>query len=307
VDSGASRATCPPTHAPGHAVHVPKHKLDIRAANGAEIKHYGEKHVTYTMPDAVGVPAHAHAVGYQVADVTHPIMGVAEANDRGHSILFSPAGSFVVPMALTLPEGTPNIPLQRHQNLFWMKAKANTSGAADTGDPVQLNPLSSQHAGQASSSSDNPSHEAAPAEIPTGDTVVPRSKPSPSLPSDDEIARHELTHLPPRGWCDKCVPAKAADDPHRHGHELGPIDEIHADYLLMGATVSEREWTDAEGGEFMAWTAKLATPPDPEAFLELPHSAEAKTGVLLSVLVMAHRQTSALQTILGLEASIRTR
>jgi hypothetical protein len=49
----------------------------------------------------------------------------------------------------------------------------------------------------------------------------------------------------------------------------------------------------------MAWTAKPATPPDPEAILELPHSAEATTGVLLSVLVMAHRQTSALQTILG--------
>jgi hypothetical protein len=162
VDSGASRATCPPTHAPGHAVQVPKHKIDIRAANGAEIKHYGETHVTCTLPDAVGVPAHAHAAGYQVADVTHPIMGVAEVNDRGHSILFSPAGSFVVPRALTLPEGTPDIPLQRHQNLFWMKAKANASVVAETGESVQLNPLSSQRTGQTPSSSDNSSRRETP-------------------------------------------------------------------------------------------------------------------------------------------------
>eukprot|EP00974_Lingulodinium_polyedra_P079668 7715741-Lingulodinium_polyedra.AAC.1 len=55
--------------------------------------------------------------------------------------------------------------------------------------------------------------------------VPARAKRAPPFPGQEEIDRHELTHLPPRGWCDKCVPAKAADDPHRRGGGPGEIDE----------------------------------------------------------------------------------
>ena len=41
----------------------------------------------------------------------------------------------------------------------------------------------------------------------------------PVLPSEAEVERHELTHLPFRSWCRHCVHAKGKDSPH---HELSP-------------------------------------------------------------------------------------
>eukprot|EP00959_Pyramimonas_sp_CCMP1952_P093733 1961468-Pyramimonas_sp.AAC.1 len=59
----------------------------------------------------------------QVADVSRPIMGVAEASDNGHSVLFSQTGSRVVPTALSLREGIANAPLARQDNLHWMRGR----------------------------------------------------------------------------------------------------------------------------------------------------------------------------------------
>ena len=44
----------------------------------------------------------------------------------------------MVPASLTLPEGTPNVPLHRHQNLFWMRSRPTAASAS----PVLLNPVS---------------------------------------------------------------------------------------------------------------------------------------------------------------------
>ena len=129
---------------------APAESLDIRAAGDRPVAHRGEKDVSYHLPDGAGVDA--ASVKYQVADVARAIMGVAEANDQGQSVLFSPAGSFAVPATLVLPEGAPNVPLHRHDDLFWMRAGA---GAGDTAPrpaaAVQLNPVSAEAPAQAAS------------------------------------------------------------------------------------------------------------------------------------------------------------
>ena len=62
--------------------------------------HYGGKTVSYAVREADRLQ-HV-GIQWQVAGVSHPILGVTEANDQGHSVLFSPAGSFMVPAALIL-------------------------------------------------------------------------------------------------------------------------------------------------------------------------------------------------------------
>ena len=37
----------------------------------------------------------------------------------------------------------------------------------------------------------------------------------PRLPTEEEVAHHELTHLPYRNWCPACVKAKGKDLDHR--------------------------------------------------------------------------------------------
>ena len=37
----------------------------------------------------------------------------------------------------------------------------------------------------------------------------------PRLPTEEEVAHHELTHLPYRNWCPVCVKARGKDLDHR--------------------------------------------------------------------------------------------
>ena len=51
--------------------------------------------------------------------------------------------------------------------------------------------------------------------------TTPREVCPPVVPSQEEIARHRMTHCPFASWCPQCIAAKAADQPHR---QL-PLDE----------------------------------------------------------------------------------
>eukprot|EP00959_Pyramimonas_sp_CCMP1952_P380346 7968238-Pyramimonas_sp.AAC.1 len=72
------------------AIHEPTQAHDIRAADDGRAKHHGEKSAPYNLLDSPDV--HGVGIDNQVADVSRPTMGVAEACDNGHSVLFSPTG-----------------------------------------------------------------------------------------------------------------------------------------------------------------------------------------------------------------------
>ena len=67
LDSGASRATCPASHAPSVPLQAASEGLDIRAADDRKVAHYGEKMVTYAVPEADGVQQ--VGIQWQVAGV----------------------------------------------------------------------------------------------------------------------------------------------------------------------------------------------------------------------------------------------
>ena len=45
---------------------------------------------------------------------------------------------------------------------------------------------------------------------------------------------HELTHLPARSWCEKCVKSFGSEDPHRRRRGGRDQPELHVDYMFMG-------------------------------------------------------------------------
>ena len=61
------------------------------------------------------------------------------------------------------------------------------------------------------------------------ESKVPRS------PTEEERAKHELTHLPFQNWCEICVKTKANTPPHfkRDPSEKGRIPRLSMDYMFM--------------------------------------------------------------------------
>ena len=57
----------------------------------------------------------------------------------------------------------------------------------------------------------------------------------PKSPTDEERAKHELTHLPFKNWCEICVKTKANTPPHfkRNPSEEGRIPRLSMDYMFM--------------------------------------------------------------------------
>ena len=59
-------------------------------------------------------------------------------------------------------------------------------------------------------------------------------------PDEEEVRRHQLTHLPYAAWCRTCIAAKARDRPHRQGgggdREGVPVVELDYAYLAVAGS-----------------------------------------------------------------------
>ena len=81
--------------------------------------------------------------------------------------------------------------------------------------------------------------------------TAPRAARAPKLPSAREIEDHELTHCPPRSWCDHCVRGQYKDE--RHLQIKGELAEssvvrVSLDYTYLTEDVKGVE-ADHEKGE----------------------------------------------------------
>ena len=63
-----------------------------------------------------------------------------------------------------------------------------------------------------------------------------RPKPlhDPRKPSAQEVAEHEITHIPHRSWCSFCVRARGRGRRHRTVGEEGGVPRVSLDYLFSG-------------------------------------------------------------------------
>ena len=197
IDSGASRATCPPTHAPGVPTNASEAPADIRLADNRPVRYFGEKSVRYRVPEGGSVERMEMEIDWQVAGVSHSSLSVSEACDGGHSVLFSPHGSYLVPVPLGLPSGTPNVPLVRHDNLYWMRSQ--TISAATRWGSVSL-PSTAVHGLPAGDTAGVawPAEEALPERMIFGNSTTrsPTSEAATQTPSDESSPssrRREVT------------------------------------------------------------------------------------------------------------------
>ena len=57
----------------------------------------------------------------------------------------------------------------------------------------------------------------------------------PKLPTAEEVATHNMTHLPYRSWCPHCVRGKGRTMDHKRASREKLVRELHLDYCFMGS------------------------------------------------------------------------
>ena len=67
--------------------------------------------------------------------------------------------------------------------------------------------------------------------------VDAKGKRAPSMPTDEEVEKHNLTHAQFRDWCEHCVRGKAHGDSHKYDRKKGSREVnkpmISMDYMDM--------------------------------------------------------------------------
>ena len=69
------------------------------------------------------------------------------------------------------------------------------------------------------------------------EAIQPKLLRDPGDPSPQEIAEHNVTHMPYRAWCAHCVAGRGKADPHRRVAEAAKqegIPVMSADYAFLG-------------------------------------------------------------------------
>jgi hypothetical protein len=123
-----------------------------------------------------------------------------------------------------------------------------STSSADSISP-QLNPLDEvpgeaaadvgevEQAGDAEVAAGDAEVAAGDAEVAAEEARRPTMRRAPVEPTTQEIAEHNLTHLPFRSWCPCCVAAKAKQWPHRKSTVKEDAEEtvpsVHMDYWFM--------------------------------------------------------------------------
>ena len=64
----------------------------------------------------------------------------------------------------------------------------------------------------------------------------PKAMKAPKIPTAREVEEHELTHCPPRSWCEHCVRGQAKDRPHctiRGVDGESEVPRVSMDYCFL--------------------------------------------------------------------------
>jgi hypothetical protein len=85
VDSAADESCWPAGHGDAFPTKPAGKELKLRTANGGEMKHYGEKHVTFKYAGAKGPVG----LKFQVTDVKKPLLAVRRLVEKGNVVMLS--------------------------------------------------------------------------------------------------------------------------------------------------------------------------------------------------------------------------
>ena len=201
----------------------------LRVANGAPLDVDGVFVVRLTLPGAGEILSK-----FIVGPVCGPIWSAGQLLEHGHVPDFA-AG------ALIMKNGV-RVPLQRRGRLFYVRAtmaRGGSSGCRPSAlSTAMVAPVAAGAVEEAPLDPNAADREewdlAAPRARALGREV--RGERAPAAPTEDEKARHALTHLPFAAWCGDCVRGRGADAAHeRQPSRLDAVRPLIAlDYFYQG-------------------------------------------------------------------------
>ena len=196
--------------------------VTLRTASGQALESYGRCDIQMQVPPIT----HPAKVTFEVVDVRYPILSVAGLVANGHRVTFRGQEA-----ELRTSDGSV-APLTRIRGLWYLLAWIGTSrefvlvdsGAACHVCPPDWAARVSSWTKPSVSNDEIHSDKLAPVAEDVRDEGpqpvrqdAPLAEPmqQPKCPTPEEIARHELTHLPAATWCEACVKGRGREAPHR--------------------------------------------------------------------------------------------
>ena len=172
----------------------------MRTVSGKTIQIYGTREVTYDVWDSEN-KKHNLKIRYIVADVRRAIISTSQLLDKGFGVVERTSGCY-------LEKGPSRVPFVRRSVTFVLMVRRRTSPAthgifATEGFGVAMETFTQ-------GASDRSMH--IPVEI--AEDRLAESLPVPERPSEEAVARHQLTHMPYAAWCHDCVAGRAVEDAH---------------------------------------------------------------------------------------------
>ena len=182
--------------------------MELRSATGHQFTTTGN--TTICLRTRVGINV---AGDFQIAPkhtgLQRSIISVGQVCDRGNIIKFRWTGGTI------LNEFTGNrIEFERLGGVYRLRADTSAKTKSGTGGVKVLMGFEQDTASAVEAQPVRPGNV-------------------PVLPSESEVEKHELTHLPFRNWCRHCVRAEGKESLH-HESSPGGVSKFATDYMFMG-------------------------------------------------------------------------
>ena len=213
LDSGAAMSVCPVDYFPECGIQ-PSKRIELQAADGSPVEHYGSKDVFYMVGNE------AMKVRFEVTSVEAPILSVAALENAGWRLGHHND-------CLVFRRGDLSLQVDRVDNVYWffgleVLGRVKPALVADRVCGLEEIELEREQMRR-------------PELLPEEHHIHPRSKPLPKEPSIEEQRAHELTHLPALSWCETCVKSFGLEDLHRRRRGGRDLPELQVDYMFMDA------------------------------------------------------------------------
>ena len=234
IDSGAACHVCPKSWIPEGSQERSYDRV-LRTANGTALKYYGNVSMQLALPGVKGFGS----VVFEVTDVHCAILSVSQLLKGGHKIEFEKDRAFFHHVSGV------RLPLLARNGLYFLRTEVRSlemitetaRWVAPLVEDVETEhrAIPGQPLGQPEAMALD--HEDEPPR-PLG---LARGLPVPLLPSAEEVARHELTHMPAQPWCDACIRGRGRDAAHYDKKnamrdEITPVIEM--DYFFVGDEIT---------------------------------------------------------------------
>ena len=171
------------------------------------------------------------AVRFVIADVRRPLLSMSALTDQGYDV------SFGINSTITKLDSGSVVEMVRRGNAYFLPAtlaKGMSENVHGEVNAAMSSGSSGPTANPAGGVLQSDERDAVMLDEREAETLV-----TPKLPSEEEQARHHLTHLPYASWCEACVTGRGQEEQHRRKNSHAwPMPVLAMDYCFLA--VDER-------------------------------------------------------------------